>query len=205
MNSFERLVQIFGEFPGIGPRQARRFAYFLLSKNPDYISSFVASLSSLNKDVARCTSCFRFFSKQNSKNNLCSICSDPNRDQSVLMLVAKDTDLLSIEKAGIFSGNYFVIGGLIPILEKNPSQRIRGNDLIKCVKNRELQGLKEIIIALSATNEGENTCLFLEKLLLDEVSKNNIKITHLGRGLSTGAELEYVDKDTIKAALENKK
>jgi recombination protein RecR len=179
--------------------------YFLLGRNPEYIGAMSDALHDLKKEMAKCSSCMRYFTKKGGGAELCSICSDGERDAALLMLVAKDTDLLSVEKAGIFNGYYFVIGGLIPILEKNPEQRIRTNELSKCVKKRAEIGLKEIIIALSATNEGENTSLFIEKILSNEMIKNNIKITHLGRGLSTGAELEYADTDTIKAALENKR
>lgn len=205
MNSFEKLVKIFEEFPGIGPRQARRFVYFLLSKKEDYLEQIGGALREIKKEIGRCEKCFRYFSKQKNDTRLCSICTDSGRDQSILMLVSKDADLLAIERSGFFKGYFFVLGGLVPVLEKNPEQRIRANDLLRIIKERAKENLKEIIFAFSATNEGENTALFLENYLKEEISKNNIKITHLGRGLSTGSELEYADKDTIKAALENKK
>lgn len=205
MNSFEKLVKIFEEFPGIGPRQARRFVYFLLSRREDYLSGMVESLQTLKKEIGRCDQCYRYFSKQKQGASVCAICSDESRDSETLMVVAKDTDLLAIERSGFFKGYFFVLGGIIPVLEKAPESRVRASELLQAIKNRSKNGLKEIILALSATNEGENTTLFLEDYLREEISKNNIKLTHLGRGLSTGSELEYADKDTIKAALENKR
>lgn len=205
MNAFEKLIKIFEEFPGIGPRQAKRFVYFLLSRKEDYISGMNEALQTLKKEIGRCEKCYRYFSKQKQGASVCSICLDEGRDPELLMVVAKDTDLLAIERSGFFKGYFFVLGGIIPVLEKVPESRVRANELLKTIKDRSRNGLKEIILALSATNEGENTTLFLEEYLREEISKNNIKLTHLGRGLSTGSELEYADKDTIKAALENKK
>ncbi len=206
MNSFEKLLKIFEEFPGIGPRQARRFVYFLLSKDPQFLSSFSENIVDLKKEVAQCKECLRHFVKKGQSNDsLCSICADSGRDHSTLMVVAKDTDLAAIEKSESFEGYYFVLGGLVPILERNPERRVRANELHKAIERKAASGLKEIIFALSATNEGENTSLFLTKFLEEDTKKFDIKISHLGRGLSTGSELEYADKDTIKAALANKK
>ena len=205
MNAFEKLTKIFEDFPGIGPRQARRFAYFLLGRDDMYLAELSSAVKELKKEVTRCKDCLRYFAKQGGTLEKCSICENTERDSSILMIVAKDTDLLTVERAGFFGGYYFVIGGLIPILEKNPERRIRVEDLKKIVGKRANDGLKEIIIALNATNEGENTSMFLSKFLEEDIKKYNLKVTHLGRGLSTGAELEYADKETIKAALENKK
>lgn len=135
---------------------------------------------------------------------MCNICSDKTRDPSLLLLVSKDADLSAIEKSNVYLGFYFVLGGIIPILEKNPESKIRTEDLKRAVEGRAQNGLKEIIFALSATQEGEHTREFIEKFL-EEYKSKGIKFSELGRGLSTGAELEYADPDTIKAALQNKK
>lgn len=199
-DSFEKLKEIFGHFPGIGPRQAERFAYFLLGRDNGYIEELKTLLSSLKKDVVQCNECMRYFAK---KNNifLCSICSDANRNTEILMLVAKDNDLITVEKSGAFSGRYFVLGGLIPILEKVVEKRIRLNQLRSLIE-KNIQ-IKEVILALSATHEGENTGDIVEKII-KEINPN-IKVSRLGRGLSTGLEIEYSDSDTIKEALNNKK
>ncbi len=199
-DSFEKLKEIFGHFPGIGPRQAERFAYFLLGRDIGYIEELKGLLSTLKKDVIQCGECMRFFAKKNNIS-LCSICSDPNRNTEVLMLVAKDNDLITIEKSGAFGGRYFVLGGLIPILEKVVEKRIRLTQLKNLIE-RNIQ-IKEVILALSATHEGENTGDIVEKII-KEINPS-IKVSRLGRGLSTGLEIEYSDSDTIKEALNNKK
>jgi len=199
-DSFEKLKEVFGHFPGIGPRQAERFAYFLLGRDNGYIEELKGLLSTLKKDVIQCSECMRYFAKKNNIS-LCSICSDPNRNTEILMLVAKDNDLITVEKSGAFSGKYFVLGGLIPILEKVVEKRIRLNQLKSLIeKNTQIT---EVILALSATHEGENTGDTVEKVIKDINSQ--IKVSRLGRGLSTGLEIEYSDSDTIKEALNNKK
>ena len=203
MNSFEKLKELFRDFPGIGPRQAERFAYFLLAKNPAYVEELKTLLGTLKKDVAQCKECMRYFTKRekSSSGSICSICSSDDRDSSTLVIVAKDNDLLTIERSGAFKGKYFVLGGLVPILENEPAKRIRLSPLLSLIQKRK--GVKEIILALSATHEGENTEEILKKSI--EETAPTIKVSHLGRGLSTGLEIEYSDSDTIKAALENKK
>jgi recombination protein RecR len=109
-----------------------------------------------------------------------------------------------VEKTKFFNGYYFILGGTVPILEKNPEKRIRQNELLSVVEKRIKNGLKEIIIALSYNPEGENTLTYLRQILQTLTEKNNIRISTLGRGLSTGTELEYSDSDTIKNALKNR-
>lgn len=203
MNSFEKLVELFEDFPGIGGRQAKRFAYYLLSKNHSYLENLAALVTSVKKDIAKCPSCMRFFGKIGIETH-CRECSDRSRDASLLLIVSKDADLSAIEKSGLYTGYYFVLGGIIPILEKNPEARIRSVDLVRIVAERTKAGLREIIFALSATQEGEHTREFIEHLL-EEYKTKGIKFSELGRGLSTGTELEYADPETIKAALQNKR
>jgi recombination protein RecR len=120
------------------------------------------------------------------------------------MIVSNDVDFENIEKTKFYNGYYFILGGSVPILEKNPEKRIRQKELIESVGNRLNSGLEEIIIALNYNPEGENTLSYLNELLKTTIDKNNIKISTLGRGLSTGTELEYSDSDTIKNALKNR-
>jgi recombination protein RecR len=201
MNTIQKLTEIFSHFPGIGPRQAKRFVYYLLSRNHGAVEELVQNLSVLKKDISVCTECMRFFEKRNPTNPLCSICSDPNRDISTLMIVPRDSDLDSIEKSGAYSGKYFILGGTVPILEKEPERRVRSNELLKLFERRKAD-LHEVILAMNATPEGENTEDYVRKIL--EPVSTNIKISVLGRGISTGLELEYADKDTVKFALQNR-
>ncbi len=121
------------------------------------------------------------------------------------MIVARDVDFENIEKSQSFFGKYFILGGTIPILDKTPEKRIRLKELLIAVENKAKVGLKEIILGLSANPDGEYTGQFITEALASLISKYGLKISHLGRGLSTGTELEYSDSDTIKSALENRK
>ncbi len=206
MNTITTLTESFSKFPGIGPRQAKRFVYFLLAKNPEFVQNLSTSLSDLHKDILQCTSCFRFFQKDASGENICPTCKDPHRDASALLVVEKDVDLENIQKMHAWNGFYFVLGGSLPILEKDPSRKIRSKELFYAVQDRAKEGaLKEIVLAMSANVEGENTLAYLSKILAPLAEKYTLKISSLGRGLSTGTELEYSDADTFKNALENRR
>lgn len=202
MDALNKLVEYFSEFPGIGPRQARRFVYFLLTRNSGFIGDFSRQLTQLKSDIVLCPSCFRFFLKKDARaGNLCNICGSPNRNASLLMIVSRDVDLENIEKTHTYDGYYFVLGGSVPVLDKNPEDRVRAKDLLKKI---EKSAFKEIIFALNANAEGENTQYFLEKLLAPHKEKLGLTFSTLGRGLSTGTELEYSDSETIKNALKNR-
>ena len=212
MNSIERLTKLFAEFPGIGPKQAKRFVYFLITRSGGYIEELKKEIKELRDEIEMCADCKRYFvlPTQSGKNGneiikTCNICSDTSRDQSVLMVVGRDIDFENIEKSHSFNGKYFILGGLVPILDKNPEMRIRLTELYNLIeKIGKTGGLKEIILALDANSEGEYTGELIKSHLLPLVSKYNIKISEFGRGLSTGTELEYSDAETIKSALQNR-
>lgn len=206
MDPINKLTETFRRFPGIGPRQARRFVYFLLTQNNDYLEKLTQEIKNLKNNVKQCENCYRFFNNDNyQKNNtLCRICLDNERTTDTLIIVEKDVDLDAIERAGTFQGYYFVLGGNIPILDKNPEDRIRAKELLKIIEQRANAGLKEIIIATSATTEGDYTADFIKNYAKNIIQKFKIKISLLGRGLSTGSEVEYADSETIKSALENR-
>src|SRR5689334_15837896 len=195
MNSIEKLIRMFSEFPGIGPKQARRFVYFLIKKPDSYINEFKKEIAELRSEIEICSECKRYFTKNGSKK-ICNICSDDTRDNTLLMIVGRDVDLENIERNHNFLGKYFVLGGLVPILDKNPEQRIRLNELIKLVEVKAKNGLKEIILGLDANSDGEYTAEIIRKSLSPIIEKHKIKISELGRGLSTGTELEYSDPET---------
>lgn len=204
MNSFNKLIECFRQFPGIGPRQAKRFVYFLLTKDNKYTNEISTLIANLKNEIQICESCFCFFLKNVSKTNTCDICQNTHRNQNILIVVSRDVDFENIEKSGKYNGTYFILGGDIPILEKNPEQRIRIKELLKIIEKRN-GVLKEIILAMNINAEGENTEDYLKKNLKSITTKQQIKISTLGRGLSTGTELEYSDIETIKNALENRK
>jgi recombination protein RecR len=217
MNSLHRLEELFAHFPGIGPRQARRFVYYLLGKSPTAISEFIKLIEEVRKATSECSQCHRLFVHSN-KSIQCNVCGDSSRDTSTLMLVARDSDFESIEKSGTYRGLYFILGGTVPILDKEPEKRIRLRGLLERVEKECLvdpthtdhkKQLAEIILSLNTTPDGEHTADIVRDALL-KLTKNlplspDPKITVLGRGLSTGAELEYADSETIRNALSNRK
>ena len=208
-NAIEKLAEAFIKFPGIGPRQAKRFVYFLLSQDEGYIKNILSDIKELRTDVSQCDECFRFFVNQRSdlkgsrRSDLgvkCDICIDPHIENDKLLIIEKDADLENIRKTNKYHGHYFVLGGLLPILEKEPESRIRINELRLRIK--KMPKLKEVILALSSSSLGENTAEYLHL----EISKfGHLEISTLGRGLSTGSELEYADNATLSSALESRK
>jgi len=219
MDTIEKLAEIFKSFPGIGPRQAKRFVYFLLTRNKNYIKEFTTLVEGLQNEIQICPECYQYFTRGKSTSPLCEICSSKNRDEKVLMIVARDIDLENIEKSHSFDGKYFVLGGTVPILDKNPENRIHLKELLALVERKanlkttpaqgrdpslENEGLKEIILGFSINPESEYTADFVIQAMNPLVTKYSLKISHLGRGLSTGTELEYSDADTIKNALKNR-
>lgn len=200
MNEIDRLTEYFKEFPGVGPRQAKRFVYFLLRKNPRYAEELASLIPKIRAQTIMCQTCFRYFTKQGDQQQ-CNICLSKNRDHTTLMVVTRDSDLEAVEKSGSYNGNYFVLGGVIPLLEEDAQKFIRARELQSIIEKRKAEGLQEVIIALNANADGDNTARHLKKLL----EPTGLTLTVLGRGLSTGSELEYADSDTISNALDNRK
>ena len=196
MNSIDKLSEIFARFPGIGPRQAKRFVYFLLSRNGDYSGEVVKAIQNLKKEIIQCEACMRFFvyPEHSQGARTCSICVDETRDDSMLMIVPRDIDFEAVERSGSYKGYYFILGGVVPILEKEPEKRIRIKELeIRIKKNKNI---KEIILAMNANLDGENTAEFIKQ----KYQGLPLIFSTLGRGLSTGSELEYADPETLKSA-----
>ena len=198
MDHIDELAHSLSRLPGIGPRQAKRFVYFLLATPTDERRRLAELISSLGKEVRQCPECMRYFN--GSTASVCNYCSDKSRDDSLLMFVEKDQDLAAVERAGTYRGRYFVLGGVLTLTGKGV---IREKELLKAVEKRLENGLKEIVLALSATSEGEHTADRVRELLM--LSRNHLKISELGRGLATGSQLEYSDAETLRAALTNRK
>lgn len=202
MDEFNALIELFRKFPGIGPRQARRFAYFLLGQPQGFLAELTGGIKRLAETTRVCADCEKFFWNRGGDAALCEICRDPSRDQTTLVVVSRDVDLETIEKSRSYRGRYFVLGGSVPILEEKPEEKIRIRALEKHVN--ELSPLAEIIIAMNITTEGEHTAEFVARSLAPVAKKRGIKISTLGRGLSTGLELEYSDAETLSYALKNR-
>lgn len=199
MDTIEKLTELFRQFPGTGPRQAKRFVHFLLTQNEDFLNALTNQIAHLKTGIAQCLRCQRFYPRMGEKT-LCNLCSDTSRDLAVLMVVEKDVDCDNVRRTGAYNGYFFILGGTLPILERDPARKVRARELIARIERGIKEGLKEIILALSVNPEGENTAQYVKKTIEPLTQKYNIKLSTLGRGLSTGTELEYADVETFRAA-----
>lgn len=205
MSNLDKLISYFEKFPGIGARQARRFAFHILTLPKPDVDELAHLITNLQGSVVECDSCHRFFSKNGGTATQCSICSDGNRDTSKLTVVERDSDVQAIERGGVYDGLYFVLGGTIPLLNSKESNKLRSGALKSIVEHRAKNSeLSEIILAFAVNPDGENTARYVESLLKDYIAQHSLQVTQLGRGLSTGSELEYADPETIKNAFVNR-
>ena len=203
MNPIDRLAELFSHFPGIGERQAKRFVYFLLLQDQGYLNSLAQTLTEIKKSIGQCSKCYRYF--QINGKVICNECAEIKRDDSLLLVVEKDADLESIKKSGSYNGRYFVLGGLVPIVEKSTPRRVRINELkARIQKDKDSGVLKEVILAFSLSPQGDHTDTYVRESLNSLFENSGIELSSLGRGLSTGTELEYSDRDTIMNALKNR-
>ncbi len=186
------------KFPGIGPRQAKRFAYFLSSADNEFVDELSKLIKEIKNNAVQCVSCRRYFENRgNGTSDKCPICSSLNRNLALLMVVEKNLDLDNIEKTGIYNGKYFILGSALSLKNEKQNSLVIKELFNKAQKEKPA----EVILATSATLEGENTARYIEKIL----EPLPIKVTRLGRGLSTGTELEYIDSETMNNALKNRK
>lgn len=199
----QRLIEYFMRLPGIGPRQASRFAYTLLDEDKKTILGFRDALTDLENIVGRCEECYRGIERKNG-SSLCLTCT--NEVISSILVVEKDQDLENISKSGVWDGGYHVLGGTIAILNETSRVTDRIKGLYDRIKKRSGEHFPiEIVLATSATPEGDSTGLYIEKVLTPFTDARKISITRLGRGISTGAEIEYADQQTLNNAFKNRK
>jgi recombination protein RecR len=202
MNPLDQLISHFEKFPGVGGRQAKRFAFHVLRLEAEDSRKLANLIENARTTVIECTSCHRYFSKRQTEE-LCSICNGSNRNRERLLVVERDSDVQAIERAGVYDGLYFVLGGTVPLLSAPENSKLRSGALKATVAARQVEGLSEVILGFSVNPDGENTARFVASFL-NEAVEGGLTLSHLGRGLSTGSELEYADSETIKNALQNR-
>ncbi len=202
MTNYDKLIRYFEDFPGIGSRQAKRFINHLLVQPEADLTEFAELVKNIQSSVATCDRCFRFFNRHIDETS-CSICTNPERDEAKLMVLERDADLLAIERSGTYDGLYFILGGTISLLNSDDTKKLRGGAL-KARVAADNARLEEIILAFAVNPDGENTARYVESLLKEIIAETSTKVSYLGRGLSTGSELEYADPETIKSALQNR-
>ncbi len=190
------LIESFQKLPGIGPKSAQRLTYYLLHVPQAELDDFAESVSRLKKDTVLCSVC-----KNVSETDPCPICSDTIRDHAIIMVVEQPLDILAFEKTGRFKGVYHVLHGAISPLDNIGPDEIYVQALFERVRGKAT--VKEIIVATNPTMEGEATSMYLLKKLKFDNPK--LKITRLGMGIPTGADLEYADEVTLTQALEGRR
>lgn len=184
------LIEHLQKLPGIGPKSAQRLAFHLLKMPISEIEKFASAMLTAKETIHYCEECFNM-----SASNPCEICTNPNRDSSVICVCAETKDLIAIENTNEYKGKYHVLQGLISPIDGIGAEDIRIKELLHRIANNDI---KEVIIALNPSVEGEATSLYLTKLL----KPFNIKITRIAFGIPIGSDIEYADEITLAKAIE---
>ena len=192
-DSIKRLIQCLMRLPGIGRRSAERIVSYILHAQDEEVRILTQSIQQVKKTIRLCGICRNF-----SESAVCAICQDDKRDRSQLCIVENPQDVMAIEKSGNFNGLYHVLGGAISPLEGKEGKELEIGNLLSRIKKGDIQ---EIILAMDADTEGEATALYLIQLL----KPTQIKLTRIGMGIPSGANLEYVDSTTIASALNGRR
>lgn len=203
--AIQNLIESFERLPGIGPKTAQRLTFYLLHVPQGELDRFAASLQNLKKDTVLCSTCFTV-----GETNPCSICVDPQRDNSIICVVEDPLDVLALEKSGKYKGLYHVLHGKIDPLNNIGPDEIYIRQLIDRTTNGHASLIKEIILATNPTMEGEATAMYIARQFkvqsFDKAQDKStkFKVTRIGRGLPVGADLEYADGVTLQRAMEGR-
>lgn len=190
----EHLIRLLGGLPGLGNRSARRIALHLLSKRGALMMPLANALSDAAENVKSCSVCGNL-----DMGDPCAICQSPKRDDTQICVVAQVSDVWAIERTGAFSGRYHVLGGLLSALDGIGPDDLRIYKLVDRVKEGE-GVLEEVILALSATVDGQSTAHYIS----DHIGPLGVKVSHLAHGVPVGGELDYLDDGTITTALRSR-
>jgi recombination protein RecR len=192
--ALQSVIDALGALPGVGPRTAERYAYYLLRSDVGNAKKLSSSLDNLHDGIDYCEVTFALIPKGTKLSN---IYTDPNRDKTTVAVVAEPFDIVALEKIGHFKGTYHVLGGLIsPIDGINPEQL----HITELIDRIDKDHVEEIILATNASVEGESTALYIQQ----EIGDRKVRITRLARGLPVGVDLEYADQITLSRALEGR-
>ena len=187
--AIQNLIDQFSRLPSVGPKTAQRYVFYLLKQPAEELQKLAQFIAELKEKTITCSRCLSL-----AEFNPCPICSDKKRQPDIICVVASTQDMLTLESTKQYYGLYHILGGLINTIEEIKPEQL---NLKQLISRLEKDGIKEIILALNPTLEGETTVLYLVKLL----KPYKIKITRLAKGLPTGADLEYADEITLSNAL----
>lgn len=193
----KRLIESFQKLPGIGPKTAQRLSYYLLHVPQRELEEFSEAVERLKKDTVLCSIC-----KNISEKDPCPVCIDSGRDTSTILVVEQPLDIIAFEKTGKYDGLYHVLHGSISPLENIGPEELYISDLFDRIDKKDLA---EVIIATNPTMEGDATAMYLSKEIKKKKDGKGFKVTRLGMGIPTGADLEYADETTLTQAIEGRK
>ena len=185
----ERLIQLLAKLPGLGPRSARRAALHLVKKKDELLKPLAEAMDVAVSSIVVCSTCGNIDTR-----DPCTICSDPRRDQSLIVVVESVADLWALERANATSGRYHVLGGTLSPLDGVGPQDLSIDALVARAHADEV---KEVVLALNATVDGQTTAHYITDLLQDA----NVRVTRLAHGVPVGGELDYLDEGTLSAAM----
>jgi recombination protein RecR len=188
-----RLIEEFQKFPGIGPKSAQRMAFYVLGMSNDSVRGFADALVEAKDKVRNCSHCFHL-----SALDPCEICSSPKREAGIICVVAESKDVIALERTREFKGTYHVLTGLISPLEGKGPDQLTIKQLINRVHEEQV---KEVILAINPTVEGDATVLYLNQLL----KSTGTRVTRIAFGLPVGSDLDYADDSTLSKALEGRR
>jgi recombination protein RecR len=188
------LIEAFAALPGVGPRTAERYAYYLIRSQGDAADKLSDALKNLAGGIGYCKKTFALVP---AGKELSDLYTDSNRDKTTVAVVAEPFDLVALEKTGQYKGTYHVLGGLVSPIDGIGPEQLHIKELIKRIDDDKV---KEVILATNASVEGESTALYIQK----QIGNRKVRITRLARGLSVGVDLEYADQITLGRALEGR-
>lgn len=195
-DALKQVIDALGNLPGVGPKSAERYAYYLFRANPQISHSIASSLEHLHSEVKSCPITFALI---DAKDDVSPLYSDPTRDKTTILVVEEPLDIYAIEQTKGYKGTYHVLGGAISPIDGITANELHIKELISRI---DKDSVKEVIIATNPSVEGESTALLLQKMLGEKFE--DLKITRLARGLPLGVDISYADQITISAALENR-
>jgi len=188
------VIEALGKLPGVGPRTAERYAYYLVKSDPGKARQIADTLEGMHSGIGFCKKTFALIS---SDQELSDLYTDPKRDKTVVAVVAEPFDIVALEKTNSYSGTYHVLGGLVSPIDGVGPEQLHIGELVRRIDE---DGVQEIILATNASVEGESTALYIQQ----QIGDRSVKVTRLARGLPIGVDLEYADQITLSRALEGR-
>lgn len=189
-----KLIEALGNLPGVGPRTAERYAYYLVRHDPAKASQLASSLWDLHSSIKYCPRTFALIA---ADQEVSPLYSDPRRDKKLVAVVAEPLDIVALEKTNQFHGTYHVLGGLVSPIDGIGPEQLHIRELVQRIDDDKVE---EIILATNASVEGESTALYIQQ----QIGNHKVKVTRLARGLPIGVDLEYADQITLGRALEGR-